>query len=132
DDRSLDRDLLGVGALLAGLQDPEDRVASRKIFNAFASGTDDAGEIPPKAQGKLGLLVLAKAHFPIGGVDAGGMDVNERLARPRNRVRQVAISQDFRAAKLFNENGLHHRTVSRRFDVNKVRALSALTGSPNA
>jgi len=63
DNRGFDCDLLGMGALTAGLQNSEDRIAERKIDYTVTNGTDDAGEIPPEPQWKLRLLVLPRRTF---------------------------------------------------------------------
>src|SRR5262245_2364777 len=107
DDGGLDRDLLGIGALLARLADAEDRVSHLEISDAFADGADHAGKIPPQSERKLRLLVLADAHLPVRAVDAGGDHIDDHLARPGNGIRQVAILQDLRPAILLNESCFH-------------------------
>src|SRR5262245_51180158 len=107
DDGGLDRDLLGIGALLARLADAEDRVSYLEIGDAFADGADHAGKIPPQSERKLRLLVLADAHLPVAAIDAGGDHIDDHLARPGNRIRQVAVFQDLGPAVLLNESCLH-------------------------
>src|SRR5712672_2164544 len=121
-----------MGALTAGLQNSEDRIAERKIDYTVTNGTDDAGEIPPEPQWKLRLLVLPEAYLPVGGIEARGEHVDDHFAWRGHGIGQVAINQDFRPAKSFDVDSLHQRTVSSRFDVNRLRATSALTGSPKA
>src|SRR5262249_166750 len=65
DDRSLDGDLLRVGALLTSCADAEDRIANHDVLDALAYGTDHPGKIAPWDQRKLRMLVFAEAYFPI-------------------------------------------------------------------
>jgi hypothetical protein len=91
DDRRLDRDLLGIGALLAGLANAEHGVAEAKILDAFADGADHAGKIAPQDIGKLRLLVVADTHLPIGTVDAGSEYIDHHLAWSGGRIREIAV-----------------------------------------
>ena len=59
DDRGLDRDLLGVGALLARRQHAEHRIADLEVGDALAQRADGAGEIPPQHIGKLQRGIVA-------------------------------------------------------------------------
>ena len=83
DDRGLDRDLLGVGALLARRQHAEHRVADLEVGDALAERADGAGEIPPQHVRKLQRAVVAAAHLPVGAVDGRSHDVDHDIARPR-------------------------------------------------
>ncbi len=107
DDRGLDRKLFGVSPLPAGFQDAEHRIADFQIVDAGARGGDRPGEIPAQHQGRFGLRILGAAHFPIGAVDARGHHVDDDLAGCRHRVRQVAVLQDFRTAKLLDVGRFH-------------------------
>jgi hypothetical protein len=89
----------------------EHLIADAKIRDAFADRADHAGKIPPQHIGELRLAIVADAHLPIGAVDAGGVDVDDHLARCGDRVGEIAILQDFRPAVAFNECSLH-RTIS--------------------
>ncbi len=116
DDGSRDRDLLGIGPFLARLANTEDSVANLEILDAFADGADHAGKIPPQDQWKLPLLVLARAHLPVGGVDAGGDHVHDHLARPGDGIRQIAV--------------LHHVQPAELVDVNRFHRISSLCDAP--
>src|SRR5215471_304259 len=107
DDRGLDRDLLGIGALLAGLANAEHGVAEAQILDAFADGADHAGKIAAQDIGKFHLLVVANAHLPIGAVDAGSDDIDHHLAWRGGRVGEIAVLQDLRPAVSFNESCFH-------------------------
>jgi hypothetical protein len=52
------------------------------------------------------LAILAGAHFPIRGIDAGGNHINHYLAGRGHGIGQIAVPQDFWAALAFNENKL--------------------------
>jgi hypothetical protein len=73
-----------------------------------AHGADHAGKIPPQHVGKLRRPVgLAGTHLPVGAVDAGGKHVDDDLAGLGDRVRHVAIGEDFGPAMLVDVNGFH-------------------------
>src|SRR5262249_4417357 len=107
DDRRLDRDLLGIGALLPGLANAEHGVAEAQILNARADGADHAGKIAPQDIGKFRLLVVADAHLPIGAVDAGSDDIDHHLAGSGGRVGKGTGLQDIGPAGSFNESCFH-------------------------
>src|SRR5262249_48782006 len=125
------RDLLGISPFLARLANAEHRIPSLEIGDSFADGADHAGKIAAEDQWKFRLLILAGAHLPIGGIDAGGMHVDDHLVRLRNATRQVAHSPLSRSATSLNESSLH------RFCPYKVRERSRFpstycTGSPRS
>ena len=80
-DGAADGDLLAVGAVAAGLQHAEHRVADPEVGDAGAERADRAGEVTAEDQRKVGLLVFAGAHLPVRGVDAGGDGVDDDLSR---------------------------------------------------
>jgi hypothetical protein len=57
DDGRLDRDLFGIGALLADVADAEHLVANAQIGDARSERRHGAGEIPPQDIRKLRQLV---------------------------------------------------------------------------
>ena len=107
DDRGLDRKLFSVGALAAGFEDAEHRIADFQIIDAHVYRGDQAGKIPAEHQGKRGLRILAAAHFPIGAVDTRRYYIDDNLVRCRHGIRQVAVFQDFRTTELFNKSRFH-------------------------
>ena len=107
DDCGLDCDFLGVSTLLARLANAEHGVPNLEVGDPLADGADHAGKIAPEDQWKLRLLILAGAHLPIGGIDAGGMHIDDDLARPRDGIRQLAILQLARSAISLNKRSLH-------------------------
>ena len=107
DDRSLDRDLLRISALLARLANSEYRVANPQIRDAGTDGSDHPGKIPSEDQWELCRFVLTGAHLPIRSIDAGSMDVDDHLAGRGNGIRQIAVAQYIRPAVLFDESSLH-------------------------
>src|SRR5262249_16447127 len=70
--RRLARDLLAITPFLARLANAEHRTPNLEIGAPLADGADHAAKIAAEDQWKLRLLILAGAHFPIGGIDAGG------------------------------------------------------------
>ena len=60
DDGCLDRNLLGIGALLANVADGEDLIADTDIPDTFPNRRNDTGEIPSKNVGEFRKL----ARFP--------------------------------------------------------------------
>src|SRR5262249_61905590 len=107
DDRSLDRDLLRISALLARLANPEHRLANSEIRDAGADGGDHAGKIPSEDQWELRRFVLTGAHLPIRGIDAGGVDIDDHLPGRGNGIPQIAVAQHVRPAISFDESSLH-------------------------
>src|SRR5262249_7125452 len=107
DDRGFDRDLLGIGALLAGLADTEHGIPDPKVLDAFADGADHPGKIAPQDIGKLRLLVVAHAHLPISAVDAASNNIDPHLAGSGGRVGEIAVLQARRPAVSFNESCFH-------------------------
>ena len=92
---------------MAGIANAKNRIAHRKVGDAFADGADHAGEIPTQDEWKLRLFMLADAHLPIGAVHAGRHHIDHHFARPGDRIRPIAVLQDIGAAILLNENRLH-------------------------
>src|SRR5262249_61871028 len=94
DDRRLDRNLLGIGALLPSLANAEHGVADPQVLDTFADGADHAGKIAAQDIGKFRLLVVANAHLPVGAVDAGRDDIDHNLSWRAGRVGKIAVLQD--------------------------------------
>ena len=81
DDGCLDRNLLGIGALLADIADAEDLIACAQVRCTVSHCRDDPGEIAPKNVGKTRKLTgFSRTHLPVRAIDAGGDDINHDLA----------------------------------------------------
>ena len=98
---------------LASLLQARTRAEATMTVDAHVYRGDQAGKIPAQHQGKHGLRILAAAHFPIGTVDTRRYYIDEDLARCRHGVWQVAVFQDFRTTKLFNESRFHNLSPAR-------------------
>ena len=110
DQRRLHRDLFGIGPFLTHVADAEHRIARRELVDAVSKCGDHARKIAPEHIGNVGdLAVVARQHRPVRAVDAGGMDVDDDLARPGLGVRQVAVSDDLGIAMPLEIGCLHHR-----------------------
>jgi hypothetical protein len=58
--------------------------------------------------GELDLgSILPRAHLPVGRIDAGGVDVDDDFPGGENRIRQVPVLEDVRAAEGAEEAGFH-------------------------
>ena len=109
DDRGLDRELLAIGPFPPGIEHAEHGIADGEI-GATARRADHAGKVTPRNLRKLDPGVpgiLAGAEFPVGSVNAGCDNIDNHLARPRHRIRQVAVFQHIGAAELFNKCSFH-------------------------
>src|SRR4029453_24451 len=94
DDRGLDSDLLRVRAFDALIAHPEHRVTDSEVGDTRPDRTDHAGEVAAQDMWEAKIRAPAsQAHFVIGRVDAGRMNVDYHLARPGGRVRRVSIAQ---------------------------------------
>src|SRR6266513_701479 len=112
DERALDLDLLGIAALDPRIHDAEHRIADLQVVDTGAERADDAGEIAAEDVGELELArgivsAAAEPHLVVGGVDARGVDIDDDLARPRDRVRRVAVAQHLRPAMRRQQYRLH-------------------------
>src|SRR4029077_20911297 len=88
--------------------DPEDRIADGEIVDPWAERADDAGEVAPENMRKFQVVAgAAQPDLVIGGVDAGGVDVDHDLARSRGRVPHLAELQHLRTAMLCQQYRLH-------------------------
>src|SRR5580704_11011269 len=90
DEGRRDCDLFAIGAFLAGAEHAEHRIADLEI-RAVADGADHAGKIPTRNLRKFDIgmaRIFAAAKLPVGGVDGGGMDVDDHLARASHGIRQ--------------------------------------------
>ena len=86
----------------------EDFITDFEFRHAAPDGADHAGEIPPRDVRKLfGGGVVARAGFPVGAVDAGGVDVHHDLALMGHRIGLLAVLQDFGASVLHEKDSLH-------------------------
>ncbi len=81
-------------------------IAHRKTPHIRTHGGDHTGQVRPHAQGKgVGhqTLELALAHTDVDGVDAGGANIDQRIARAEHRLGHVATLQNLGAAVGFDE-----------------------------
>jgi hypothetical protein len=125
-DVGLDGDLFGVGAFLAGAAHAEHGIADAQIAHADTERAHHARKIPPQDVRKvLEIAVASRPHLPVGGVDAGGMNVHHHLARPGRRVRQVAILQDLRSTAALDIGCLHRSPAHSQLRSNEFRADGA-------
>ncbi len=88
DDRRFDRDLFAIGAFAAGIEHAEHRVADFQIVHTAAESADYAGKVASGNRREFCLAavwILAGAKFPVGSVNARGMNVDEHLAGRRRR-----------------------------------------------
>src|SRR2546428_12029205 len=70
--------------------------------------------------------ILPRAHLPVGRIDARRVDVDDDFPASGDRVRQVTVLEDLRAAEAAEEGGFHRgeprssrsftSARSRRFD----------------
>jgi hypothetical protein len=110
DDRGRDRDLFAIGAFAAGGDHAEHRIADFQIAHIGAGVRHDSGEIAAGNLRKFHLriaCIFAAAEFPVRGVDGGGRHVDEDLVRTGNRVRQIAVLQDFGTAEFVDVSCFH-------------------------
>src|SRR5882757_4124705 len=108
DNGCLDRNLLGIGALLADVADAEDFIANAQVLDPVPDSGNDAGEIAAENVGEPRELArLALAHLPVGAVDAGGDDVDHDLAGCSHGIRHLAEFQNVRSTVAFDEGGFH-------------------------
>src|SRR5471032_1248914 len=108
DDGCLDRNLLGISALLANVADAEDLIANTQVADTLANCRNDPGEIPSENVGESSKPVrFALTHLPVRAIDAGGDNINHDLAGCGHRVRHLAEFQNFRPAMPFNEGSFH-------------------------
>src|SRR5947207_6828800 len=112
DERGLDLDLLGVAALDPRIHDAEHRTAGLQVIDTGAERADDAGAIAAEDVGELELArgivgAAAEPHLVVGGVDARGVDIDDDLARPGDRIRRVAVAQHLRPAMRRQQYRLH-------------------------
>src|SRR6185312_8452980 len=82
-------------------------VADLQVGDIGAERTHRAGEVAAQDQREIRLLVIAGAHLPVGGIDAGGRDVDQDLTGPRRRIGQVAHLKDLGSTELLNEGSFH-------------------------
>jgi hypothetical protein len=105
---SLDCDLFGVRALLAGFGDAEHRIAGAKVRAPRTDGADDAREVAAEHVRELRLPIrFACPHLPVGAVDAGGMDVDDDLPGAGHRIGQVAVFQLLRPPVALDVDRFH-------------------------
>jgi hypothetical protein len=107
-DGRLDRDLLGIGALLTDVADAEHLVADTQIRNAFADRGNGSGKIAPENVGEMRQLTgFALTHLPVRAIDAGGSDIDHDLAGCGDRIRHLTEFEDLRSAVAFDVRSLH-------------------------
>src|SRR3979411_2598063 len=108
DDGCLDRNLLGIGALLADVADAEYFVAHTQVCYALPQGCNDTGEIPSKNVGEFRKLPrFSLTHLPVGAIDAGGHDIDHDLAGCRHGIRHLAEFENFRPTMRIDEGSFH-------------------------
>src|SRR3954453_8650329 len=103
------RDLLRIGSLMPGRQHTEHIVADLEVGDAGAERRDDTGKIAAEhvREAGNGHIRTALTNLDVGSVDAGGIDIDDDLARLSLRIRQVAIAQDVETAVAIHDDGLH-------------------------
>ena len=73
-------------------------------LEAVPAGDHHAGEVPAEHERRLEVghapAGQAGARGEVGGVDRGGVDADEHLARPGLRIRPLRLAQHLRAAEL--------------------------------
>src|SRR6185437_3829049 len=111
-DRGTERELLAIGAVASGLEHTEYVVADLQVGDIGAERTHCAREVTAQDQREVRLLVLASAHLPVGGVDAGGRDIDHDLTRPRLWIGQVAHLKDLGSTELLNKSSFHDSNLS--------------------
>src|SRR6185369_11441839 len=87
-------------------------VADLQVGDIGAKRAHRAGEVTAQDQREVRLLVLAGAHLPVSGVDAGGGDVDHDLTRPRRWIGQVAHLKDLGSTEFLNEGSFHGSNLS--------------------
>ena len=110
DDGCCDRQLLAISAFAAALEHAEHRIARLQVGDAGAYSGDHAGKVTARNEGRLRIgmpRIGARAEFPVGGIDTGGMNIDQDLPGRGHGVRQVAIAQYFRSAELFEIDRFH-------------------------
>src|SRR5438445_320888 len=78
--------------------------------------------------------ILPGAHLPVGRIDARRVDVDDDLPASGDRVRQVSVLEDLRAAEAAEEGGFHPRgnpRSSRSFTSARSTRLAGV-GTPSA
>ncbi len=99
-ERRLDGDFFGIGAFDALLRHAEDGIANGKVGHPRTQRRDHAGKIAAEDVGKVvkRITSAAPANFIVGGVDAGGNDIDHRFAGTRGRIGCIGILQFVGAA----------------------------------
>src|SRR5438876_1095460 len=78
--------------------------------------------------------ILPRAHLPVGRIDARRVDVDDDFPASGDRVRQVPVLEDLRAAEAAEERGFHPRgepRPSRSFTSARSTRLAGV-GTPAA
>src|SRR5262249_41734888 len=127
DDRGGDLDLLRVTALDAGIHDPEYRVADFEVGNAEAERGDHAREVAAEDVGEFQIAgaaigAAAEPHLVVRGIDAGGMDIDDDLARSSDRSRRISIDELLRPAMAGQQHRFHRIPLSPRLGCENVGA----------
>ena len=91
-DGRLDRNLLRVGLLQPDITHTEHFVADFEIGHARTQGAHHAGEIAARYVRQVGnRRIRTGAHFPVGTIDAGGVNIHQHLTRRGDRVFDLAV-----------------------------------------
>jgi hypothetical protein len=108
------RNLFGVGAFGGHFANRENRVAGTEVARALAHRRDHAREVAARnvRQRHFGRI-LARAHLPVGRVDACGVDIDQDFARSGNRVGKLPVLQHFRRTVATEEGGFHARNPTK-------------------
>ncbi len=96
--QSFGGDKFGVGAVTLEIQHAEDLIPLCKTGNFRANGRNDAGDIPAGDQRKpvlQPLFDMTGTHFPVQGVNAGGMDFDKNFTRGRFGAGDFIFDKDF-------------------------------------
>src|SRR4029079_6425166 len=96
-------------------QNAEYGFADLKVDVARSTSGDNTRKIASEHEGsrvlsrRLCVLGCALPHLHIGSIYAGGMDIDDDLALPSDRVRHIAETQRVDTTISVDENGLHVR-----------------------
>ena len=90
----------------AGREDKGDAVADLDVRHVRTDGPDDAGAFQAERQGEV-ALVKSAAQLRVEQIDAGGLDLDQNLARSGRGQRQVLEPHRFRAAVVVNADRSH-------------------------
>ena len=105
------RDLLAVRPLLIPWQHAEHRVTDLEVRDALTDSADQTGDVAAEnvRERRHRAISAAGPDLPVRAVDAGGVNIDDHLARLGNRIWQLAIGQNLRPAVLLDVDCFHDR-----------------------